>query len=387
MTQSAPIVELLKELVRIPSVSPGDASLDVDPTYGEARLAATVADKMRAMANVVVELEDALPGRPVVWGRLDAGCDETVLLEAHLDTVAPDPETPEPFVACESDEHIKGLGSADCKASLAAFLSALEIVSADPSRLTRNVVVAGVPDEEFGMTGSRHLAKRIEGTIDFAVCGEPTSLRLITRHKGVARWRVIVDGQTAHSSTPELGVNAIYRAAPLIEAIRKHGEALATRSDDDELGAPTATLTIAKGGTAGNIVPGSCELIVDRRLMPGESHDAALAEFKEALADAAPADQWRIEQVTSYFLPLNDGDESIALGDLQTALGSFDLPTEAGALHCATDAPSYTKHGCPAVVWGPGDIAVAHTKGESVAIDEVERAVDVLVAFLQGGEG
>lgn len=372
---------MLQAVVRIPSVTPGDRSVSDHPTYGEGRLAQFAASFMRD-CGLTPKVHDVHPERPAVWARLDAGRDKTVLLQAHLDTVEPDWADADPFSGEERGGFIHGRGACDCKASLAVFLDALRAAARAPQRLRYNLIVAGVPDEEHALTGSLFLAQRLRGQADFVLCGEPTSLVPVTAHKGVLRWRVIVRGSAAHSSTPELGDNAVYRAAPLIGAIERYGAALAAADTDPDLKHATACLVEIRGGTAVNVVPGECQILVDRRLMPGENVEEAEAAFITALEAALPREHWRLERIVSHCVPLKRCPDNEFLDGLRRALAAAGLPDRPGAMHCGTDASNYASAGFMAIAWGPGELALAHTRGERVEMAEVARAAEIMAAFL-----
>src|SRR5262249_34770531 len=136
--------------------------------------------------------------------------------------------------------------------------------------------------EEHTFTGVRELV-RAGPKADAAVVAEPTGLQIVHAHKGVVRWHVHTAGRACHSSSPEQGVNAIYRMGRLLTAIDRYaGELRASRSDP-LLGRPTLSVGRIEGGTSVNTVPDRCRIEVDRRLIPGEDPAAAAAQFRDFL--------------------------------------------------------------------------------------------------------
>ena len=384
MTQLPDLTTLLQDMVRIPSVSPGDGALSDSPHFGERRLADYVVDYLRG-AGATPVVEDVHPDRPAVWAILDAGCERTLMLEAHMDTVAPDPSDPDPFSGALRDGRVYGRGACDCKGPLAVFLDAFrQAASGDPADLGWNLVIAAVPDEEHALTGSLHVARRLGDRVHGVICGEPTGLVPMATHKGVLRWRIRVDGTAAHSSTPHLGRNAIYAAGPLIGAIAEYADCLAAAPlTDSELGAPTASLVEIHGGVAVNVVPPDCELLIDRRILPDEDVDIEEARLKEILARRAPAETWTLSRIETHCKPLRRCPaDAPLLTALQGALADEGLPGEAGALQCGTDAPNFAAVGVTALVWGPGDIRLAHCIDECINVTEMEKAGAVLRRLL-----
>src|SRR5262249_38069406 len=141
-----------------------------------------------------------------------------------------------------------------------------------------NVVMACSVDEEHTFLGVQEMAKR-GLKADGAVVAEPTNLRIVKAHKGLCRWQVFTAGRSCHSSTPELGVNAIYRMARGLGVVERYAADLRSSRSDPLLGPPTLSVGRVEGGTSVNTVPDRCRIEVDRRLIPGEDPQAALEQF------------------------------------------------------------------------------------------------------------
>ena len=147
-----------------------------------------------------------------------------------------------------------------------------------------SVVMACTVDEEFTHTGSSRLATTLHGA-SFAVVAEPTLLQIVNCHKGAVRWKVRTGGVACHSSTPHLGVNAIYRMAPVITALERHAAALAKTTPHPVLGPPSLSVGRIEGGQSVNVVPDWCEIEVDRRVIPGERAGDVIGGVQAALRD------------------------------------------------------------------------------------------------------
>jgi acetylornithine deacetylase len=377
------VTELLSDLVSIPSVNPTGGPLQ-DETYGEARLARFVAEYLTGV-GLKPEVLKAPDGRDSVYAVLDAGREETVLLEAHLDTVPPNPDQGDPFTPRIEKGRLFGRGACDTKGSMAAMLTALARIIDSGEEPAVNIIFAAAADEEYGMLGSRALAEKLEGKAGFAVIGEPTRLRMATSHKGVIRWRVTAWGKGAHAATPTLGENAIYRAARLVSAAEEHAESLSTGASHPVLGEGTLSVGTIVGGSGVNTVPEGCSFTIDRRYLPNESLEKVEADLTAALSSAVPPGGWTIERLPSECPPLDTAEDTALVRRIQKALEAEGLDPSAIPLPYATDAAMFARHGIPGVILGPGDAAEAHTAEESIDLGELEKAVGVFRRIVEEG--
>ena len=148
-----------------------------------------------------------------------------LLWEAHQDTVPADGMTIEPFGGVVRDGKLYGRGACDVKAGGAAMLAAFARLALDPRPGSTAVTLAFTVDEEHTFLGVQALVA--DGVrADLAVVAEPTSLDLVTSHKGVVRWAVETRGVACHSSRPQDGVNAVYAAARLVTRLEQHAAEL-----------------------------------------------------------------------------------------------------------------------------------------------------------------
>jgi acetylornithine deacetylase len=303
---------------------------------------------------------------------------ETILLTAHMDTVSHQNMTIDPFDPAIRDNRLYGRGSCDTKASLAVFLDAFAAALRDPLRLKHNLVFAAVHDEEFSFAGSRLLAARGIAA-DWAITGEPTNLRVIHAHKGVCRFLVSTKGTSAHSALPWLGDNAIYKAAPVIQAIEDYAAGV-QRNEHPTLGKATASLGGIAGGTTINTVPDSCVLKVDRRLLPGETRDSVFAplhaalQSRDCIADVAPP--------FLFADAVWNDPKSRPCELLLSACETAGTPPVLATADYATDACTLQVAGIPTLVFGPGDITQAHTVDESICVEEIIQARRILETLL-----
>jgi acetylornithine deacetylase len=367
-----PLTGLLADLVAIPSVNPMGR---VPPGQGHAEeaIADYVASFLRH-CHIDVETTEVMPGRPNVIGFVDAGKRETLLLEAHLDTVRVDTMTIPPFGAEIRDGRLYGRGACDTKGSLAAFLHALCSSVSEGRDRRFNVIVAATADEEYQFSGARHAASH-GLKADMGIAGEPTSLHIVRAHKGVTRWNIAVRGVAAHSAYPERGENAIYTMGHILTRLELYGENLAAAPPHAELGAPTFSVGVIRGGQAVNIVPDTCEIEVDRRTLPGETAASVLEEVRRVLREVSG---WTFHPPHVDVRGMEVPRESPVVERLAEAVRGVTGSVTIESAQYATDAGIYAAAGIPTVVFGPGDITQAHTADEWINLEEVRSASAVI---------
>ena len=152
-----------------------------------------------------------------------------------------------------------------------------------------NVVLACTVDEEFTFLGVRRLMR--DGLrADGAIVAEPTRMQIVKAHKGVARFFVTTTGRSCHGSSPEQGINAIYRMGKLLVAIERYAQQLRGSRADPLLGSPTLNVGRIEGGTSVNTVPDGCRIEIDRRLLPEEAPREAARDLAQFLTAEAGVD-------------------------------------------------------------------------------------------------
>lgn len=266
------LVELSRSLIRfkteVPPGNEGGCARYIHDFLADLHIegAELLLDKFEAgRANLVARFGPSEPG---------------LLLGGHIDVVPAGDESAwssPPFEGVVKGGRLYGRGAADMKTGVAAILKAIE-AKAKKGKLRRGLLFVATAGEEVGFDGLKALyARRLipERAARLGVMGEPTGLRPIRAHKGLADFRIIVTGRSGHASRPDLGVNAIEKCAAIIDAISTWERALG-RSPDADLGPTIATPTVINGGTKSNVIPGSCELIVDSRWIP--KHGTAFVE-------------------------------------------------------------------------------------------------------------
>jgi acetylornithine deacetylase len=262
---------------------------------------------------------------------------------------------------------------------MAAMLTAFARLVHERPRGSASVVMACTVDEEFTHTGSSKLAETTHGA-DLAIVAEPTKLDLVDRHKGAVRWKVRTRGVACHSSTPHLGANAIYRMASVVSILAEHAEELAQGPRDSVLGPPSLSVGRIEGGQSVNVVPDWCEIEIDRRVIPGEVPTEACQRAIDTLRTRLDAPDWLeflppwVKMPALSARATGAGEWIAAIVDaVGAAIGR--TPNVVGVPY-GTDAGPLGAAGLPCLVFGPGDIAQAHTKDEWIELDQVRAAAD-----------
>jgi acetylornithine deacetylase len=197
-------------------------------------------------------------------------------------------------------------------------------------------------------------------------------------HKGGLGLEVCVHGHAAHSSQPELGVNAITAAARIIAAVDAENERLAVLPTTTAVGPGTISVTEISGGTARNIIPDSCRLYIGRRLSPGEDPAVVQAELTATVTRAAGPATVDVVLANGVAFPafFTDSDNAF-IGVLADITGEQPATVTYGSNCLAYDGIDVTK-----VVFGPGSIDQAHQAVEWVEISELVRAREVYATLL-----
>jgi succinyl-diaminopimelate desuccinylase len=379
---AADVAPILADLVALPSVNPLNRASFESP-YGEAGVADYVERFARSL-GLPVERQAVLPGRDNVLAYLD-GADRgrRLLLECHMDTVPGWEASPGPFEPRVVDGCLYGRGACDVKGTLAAMLAALRLLVHRGWRPPRTLILAATVDEEHQARGVTRLAREVIG-VESAVVGEPTRLAVTIAHKGCVRWRVTTRGRSVHSSKAELGSNAIDQMVDLLAGFRAELlPALAERSHP-LVGRPTLSVCTIHGGVAVNVIPDACTIEIDRRTIPGEASDEVDRAFRQAverIAAGKPGLQVEVEPPFVTEEALGTPEDAPIVGALRRASTAIIGRSEVIGVPFGTDASELSQAGIPSVVFGPGDIDLAHTTDEHIALDEVARAAEIFATL------
>ena len=295
-----------------------------------------------------------------------------MVLGGHLDTVpANDNETPR----IEGDV-LHGLGSADMKGGLAVLLRLAEELHADAERARHDVTLAFYECEEVAdaHNGLRKIFAETPDLLagDFAVLLEPTDAWVEAGCQGVVVLAARFDGERAHTARPWMGRNAIHRAADVLGRIAAH-ESDTVLVDGLEYRESLQVVRV-DGGLVGkfNVVPDSCTVIVGRRFAPRYSRGRRRAS-RCGCCSTAPT----TSRCCSPSRPPPPNLENPLVSEFVDGLGLLVRPKLGW-----TDVARFASRGVPAVNFGPGDPEIAHTAGELVTRDSIERTYATLSQFV-----
>lgn len=383
------VQDLLKQLVAIPSVNPMGRDVS-GPEYFETRLTKFLVDYLKAI-NVQYETVDVVPGRTNILARLGNNPNaRTVLLDAHQDTVPVDGMTIDPFDPKIEHGRLYGRGSCDVKGGMAAMISAFTRLSHEHTDSMPNVVLSLTCDEEATSLGINHLTDSFIGKQpayklcpkpDVAIVAEPTSLDIVVAHRGATRWKIHTAGRACHSSRPFEGVNAIYRMARVVACLEEYAKWLPNSRPAHPLCGPaTLSVGLISGGSSVNVVPDFCTIEIDRRTIPGEERQSVIDEIVSYLSERL---DFVVKHDEPYCAspPLNDDLNGDIASRLMQTIQSVVGPRQTVGVPYGTHASRFARVGVPSVVFGPGDIAQAHTKDEWIDVAQLDQAADIYFQF------
>ena len=295
-------------------------------------------------------------------------------LVGHTDTVPYDSAWADALRLTEKDGKLFGRGACDTKAFISAALTAIENI--DSAKLKKPLTLAFTADEEIGCLGAKRLAEGRPFTARYAIVGEPTSLQPMRAGKGYCLAKITVGGREAHSAYPQIGKSAIFRAARLIERIEQIAEQLQSEQRV-AFDPPYTTLNVGliEGGSAKNIIAGECRFTLEWRTIPRQQPDYVLTLVKQAVEELRTQDADFVCEIEAS--RADDSFETPADSELVRFLEET-CGRPSGTVAFGTEAPSMIELGAEAIVFGPGDIRVAHRTGEFVPVEQLNKCVHIL---------
>jgi succinyl-diaminopimelate desuccinylase len=363
------VVDLTRHLVQFDTINPP----------GNERACAQELQKLLADAGFETDLTDMGEGRANLTAYLGNGSGAPLGFTGHLDTVPLGAQSwkHDPFACTIENGRLYGRGTTDMKGGVAAFVVAC-LKHADILRNGPGVVLLITAGEETGSDGAiAMVAQGVSHIPGALVVAEPTLNRPLAGHKGALWLRVVTEGKTAHGSMPEKGVNAVVKAADVIQKIVDFDFKIPPHPD---MGAPTLNIGTISGGLNLNSVPDRAEIGVDIRSVAGLKHENVRADLAHLLGDSA-----RIEPIIDLPSVWTDTDNAW-LGQVCDAVA--DVTSDRPRLGCVsyfTDASIFTPAfgNLPTVVLGPGDPAVAHMTDEYCEIKKLQESVIIYAELIR----
>jgi putative selenium metabolism hydrolase len=364
-------IVFVQELVRIKSY-----------THGEAEIVRFISEKMKSLGYDEVILDDF--GN--VAGRIGNG-DTTILFDSHCDTVEvndPDEWKVDPFGGEIIDGKIYGRGSVDMKGAIAATIYAGYAIKELSLYKGKTIYVScSILEEDIEGEALLHLCEKNNILPDFVVICEPSSLKLALGHRGRAMLTINTEGISAHGSSPEFGVNAIYKVRDIIGRIEELQSKLYA---DSKAGSVTVSRIESKAVSL-NAVPDQCKLYIDRRLELGETETVVSKEM-DALIKGTEA-KWDIYEIIdktwtgksvlcrAFFPPWE------IKKDHQLTHASIKAFNEITGRDATLFKWNFSTNGfatagklkIPTIGFGPGNPALAHCRDECCNVSEIAEAL------------
>ncbi|HVZ17088.1 MAG TPA: M20 family metallopeptidase [Terriglobales bacterium] len=319
------------------------------------------------------ELHEVYPGRANIIATFDNGDGPVFAFNSHIDVVpAGDGWTNSPFKLVERNGRLYGRGACDAKGPIVAMIEAARMLKAQRDQWRGKLMLVFVFDEETQSLGAKAFAKS-HPKVDYAMIGEPTTNQIATAHKGCLRVIVRVKGIPAHSGTPDLGTNAIFRAARLLGMLEQHHIEELSCNHHHLVGHSSLTVTRIEAGLADNIVPDSCTFMIDRRMIPGEKRETAVGQLEQIFRRAH--DEFGVDAVIHEYRPTTGPATETPLDHpivkvSQRSAAPFNSNAAPRGFPGGCDLVHFSSIGANGVIVGPGDLAVAHKPDEYVPVDQ-----------------
>lgn len=341
-------------------------------------------DDLGIISTIIASDDEA---KACLWATIGPADKRGLVLSGHSDVVPVEGQNwvSDPFTLTERDGKFYGRGACDMKAFLACALAAIPAFV--KRKLERPIHLAFTHDEETDMSGAGRLTDhlRAEGVVPSWVwIGEPTELRLVDSHKGVAAFKTNITGVPGHSGQPDKGLNAIDLGAQFIGILQRAGEKRKKRPwPNSRFDPPYTTFNsgIIEGGTAENIIAEHCRFLWQVRTHPGDDLDATLdeidrmtsAEIKPRFTAFAP--RAGMNTCTCFRIPPLMPTEANSGRDILQRLTGHK---ETQAVSFGTEGGFYQSLGAPVVICGPGSIQQAHKADEYVSREQLAACLSLL---------
>jgi acetylornithine deacetylase/succinyl-diaminopimelate desuccinylase family protein len=358
--------KLLCDLIKAKTVNPP----------GDEYLAGKIIKKRISKIDAKYKIYDKIRHRSNVIARVGNEKGKQILITTHLDVVPPgDGWTTDPFTPVIKDGIVYGRGAADNKGPATASVLVLDYLKSIEKQLKNQFIFVYAADEETGsVLGLKYLLEEEIISPDYVIVldvgGEMQ--KVTVAEKGILRLKVVCKGKQAHGANPNKGISAIVNMSKFIAKLEHH---ILKHQLHKFLSRPTINFGTITGGSAANIVAGSCECVFDIRYLPSQTPESIVQELKvlsERFGD------FSFEMLMK--LPPTEIDEKHIL--VQTILGVAEkhgINCKAKGLNGATDAKSFLVKGIPAVGFDFTEDYIAHNANESCNLDSLFRFAEVMI--------
>ncbi|MEM9739186.1 MAG: acetylornithine deacetylase [Pseudomonadota bacterium] len=340
--------------------------------------------------GVCRRIPDETGNKANLWARIGPEVPGGLVLSGHTDVVPVDgqPWVTDPFALTEREGRLFGRGTCDMKGFVALCLAFAPRFAA--ANLARPVHFAFSHDEEVGCQGAPAMIDEImaSGLAPSGVwVGEPTNWQVVSQHKGIAAFEVLVTGREAHSSLPDHGVSAIAEAVHMINAlvsISQNAPVTDPEGFPAEPGRTTITIGEIQGGTAVNILARECRFVFDIRCVPGEAPSDVLAPFWACVNQRRTEIQRKAPEGDIVVRQISDAPPLAMSADnrAESLARAITGDNANRAVAYATEAGQFQRALCPAVICGPGSIEQAHQPNEYLEVRQLEQGIEVFHALV-----
>lgn len=382
------VLQIIRDLVKIPS------------HWAQEKREIPIANHLKSLfesEGIDVYLQKVVDGRSNVIATLKGtGEGPSLMFNGHIDTVPPF-GMDRPFDAIVQGNKLYGRGSVDMKSGVGTMAYALIILKRLGVKLKGDVIFAGVIDEDAaGSAGSRYIVEHGPLT-DYAIVTEPTKFEPVTAHKGMDDFEIIFKGKSVHSSVPEKGINAIYAAADFVNKIEKNLIPRYNEIKHPLVGSPTINVGLIQGSAQANkpflmgesetfsgIVPDVCHVYLDVRWTPNQTIEQVKRDIENIAQEVAhirPKVDIKIKYIPRPrpAMEINPNNELVTVVQNNIKKVTGNLPSVKGETFWADSGLLYGLANIPTLMFGPGDIGVAHTDHEFIEIDSLAAATEVYV--------
>lgn len=372
-------VKLTQELIRIPSHK-----------FTENRESAVSEFIFNYCKNngLEVEYQEVEGVRRNVIARLKGnGTGKNLIFNGHIDTVPPYEMDFDPFIAEIVGGYVQGRGSNDMKGAVACMITSMLNIKNKGKVLGGDIILTTAVGEEEKSDGTEHIVKSgIKA--DGAIVGEPSNYGYALGHRGLEWLEIRIEGKLAHGGIPELGINAISKAAKLINRIEVELMPKLKLRQNEWMGPSVMNFGLIKGGTQPSSVADSCIIQIDRRYLPEENVESVIKEYQDIIDKLSLEDnefKAEIIRMESNLMEEFDHAPLIAQPDSDIARTVYGVLKEFNNKEPNiekrrgwTDAGVLSTYGrIPTVVTGPGDLKYSHAKNEKIPAADLVNYVEI----------
>ncbi|MGQ9721889.1 MAG: M20 family metallopeptidase [Candidatus Jordarchaeum sp.] len=359
------IIDFLVELVKINTVNPP----------GDTTKAFALVEKKLKEVGIKYSIEKIQDDKPNIIARIGEGKPE-LCFNSHLDVVPPgalENWTHDPFGAEIADGIIYGRGCADAKANTAAMVMAAKAIVEEGINLKGTMILNPVSDEESGGLAGVRVCLDKGLRPDYVVIGEQTDNRIAIAEKGGVWFWVKTKGRAAHASIPWEGISAIDKMRVFLNEVDERIAKKIAKQSHPATAPPSLCIGTISGGVRLNVVPDSCEITIDRRMIPGQTTEEIKKEVFDIIEDLKRKDpEFEADVVVlAEAHPFETSPDEKLVKAAQEACRELNLNPKPTGYAQTSDGRFFAEIGIPTIIIGPSDPKVGHQPDEHFKVEDV----------------